>query len=148
MSLWKTRIFKVNRFNTHGCWWPGDARGQCINSHGLRWFGAVRPQAITWANVDPDLYCHFASLCHNESTLFQLQLPPCHQNKGNASMRIVVKRRWKFGRRRHTVYLHVSVTLGSQLWRQSFPSPTSWRYVDDQGSFWVWAQPMREGITV
>ena len=30
------------------------------------WIGAVRQQAITWANVDPDLYCHMASLGHNE----------------------------------------------------------------------------------
>ena len=30
------------------------------------WLGAVRQQAITWANVDPDLCRHMASLGHNE----------------------------------------------------------------------------------
>ena len=33
--------------------------------------GAVRQQAITWANVDPDLCCHMASLGHNELDLFE-----------------------------------------------------------------------------
>ena len=28
--------------------------------------GAVRQQAIAWANVDPDLCCQMALLCHNE----------------------------------------------------------------------------------
>ena len=28
--------------------------------------GAIRQQAITWANVDPDLCRHVASLGHNE----------------------------------------------------------------------------------
>ena len=28
--------------------------------------GAVRQQAITWTNVDPDLWRHVASLGHNE----------------------------------------------------------------------------------
>ena len=32
------------------------------------WLGAVRQQAITWANVDPDLWHHMASLGHNELT--------------------------------------------------------------------------------
>ena len=43
---------------------------------------AVRQQAITWANVDPDLCCHMASLGHNELThqhpfvlTLQLQMP-------------------------------------------------------------------------
>ena len=30
------------------------------------WLGAVRQQAITWANVDPDLCRHMVSLDHNE----------------------------------------------------------------------------------
>ena len=30
--------------------------------------GAVRQQAITWANVDPDLCCHMMALGHNELT--------------------------------------------------------------------------------
>ena len=29
-------------------------------------FGAIRQLAITWANVDPDLYPHLASVGHNE----------------------------------------------------------------------------------
>ena len=38
-----------------------------ISQHWLRqWLGAVRQQAITWANVDPDLCRHMASLGHNE----------------------------------------------------------------------------------
>ena len=33
------------------------------------WLGAIRQQAITWANVDPDVCRHLASLGHNELTL-------------------------------------------------------------------------------
>ena len=33
------------------------------------WLGAARQQAITCANVDPDLYRHIASLGHNELML-------------------------------------------------------------------------------
>ena len=32
----------------------------------MKWLGAIRQQAITWANVDPDLCRHMASLGHNE----------------------------------------------------------------------------------
>ena len=40
-----------------------------ISQHWLRkWLGAVRQQAITWANVDPNLCRHMASLGHNELT--------------------------------------------------------------------------------
>ena len=38
-----------------------------ISQHWLRWWlGAVRQQAKTWANVDPDICRHLASLDHNE----------------------------------------------------------------------------------
>ena len=38
-----------------------------ISQHWFRWWlGAVRQQAIIWANVDPDLCRHMASLGHNE----------------------------------------------------------------------------------
>ena len=30
------------------------------------WLGAIRQQAFTWANVDPDLRRHMASLGHSE----------------------------------------------------------------------------------
>ena len=37
------------------------------NQHQFRWWlGATRQQAITWANVDPDLYRHMASQGHYE----------------------------------------------------------------------------------
>ena len=32
----------------------------------MPWLGAVLHQAITWAQVDPDLCRHMASLSHNE----------------------------------------------------------------------------------
>ena len=35
----------------------------------MQWLGAVRQQAITWANVDPELCRHMASLDLNELTL-------------------------------------------------------------------------------
>ena len=42
-----------------------------ISQHWFRqWFGAVRQQAITWANVDPDLCHHKASLGLSELTLW------------------------------------------------------------------------------
>ena len=46
-----------------------------ISQHWFRWWlGAVRQQAITWANVDPDLCCHMASLGHSElSSAFVLR---------------------------------------------------------------------------
>ena len=41
-----------------------------ISQHWFReWLGAVRQQAITWANVDPDLYRKMASLGFNELIL-------------------------------------------------------------------------------
>ena len=41
-----------------------------VSQHWCRlWLGAVRQQAITWANVDPDLCHHMASLSHNEIKL-------------------------------------------------------------------------------
>ena len=30
------------------------------------WLGTIRQQAITWANVDPNIYCHVMSLEHND----------------------------------------------------------------------------------
>ena len=45
-----------------GCHWTS-----LISQHWFReWLGAVRQQAITWANVEPDLCRHMASLGHNE----------------------------------------------------------------------------------
>ena len=33
------------------------------SQHGFwKWLGAIRQKAITWANVDPDVYCHMVSL--------------------------------------------------------------------------------------
>ena len=40
-------------------WWLGSGNG----------FSAIRQQAITWANVDPDLCHQMAALGHNELTL-------------------------------------------------------------------------------
>ena len=40
-----------------------------ISQHWLRqWLGAVKQQAITWANVDPDLWRHMALLGDNGLT--------------------------------------------------------------------------------
>ena len=39
---------------------------QINNGSGIGWLGAIRHQAITWANVDPDLCHHMASLSHND----------------------------------------------------------------------------------
>ena len=40
--------------------------GPNINVTELHWWSVNRQQAITWANVDPDLCRHMASLGHNE----------------------------------------------------------------------------------
>ena len=38
-----------------------------IIQHWIRWWlGAIRQQAITWANVDLELWCHMASPGHSE----------------------------------------------------------------------------------
>ena len=42
-----------------------------------QWFGAVKQQAITWANVDPELYYHKVSPGHNGS-INTKPLPVCH----------------------------------------------------------------------
>ena len=51
-----------------------------ISKHWFReWVSAVRQQAITWANVDPDLCHHMVSLGHNEFLswilLFSIWIP-------------------------------------------------------------------------
>ena len=50
-------------------WHSGDCHWTSLkrNQHWFRyWLGAWWHQAITWANVDPNLCCHMASLGHNE----------------------------------------------------------------------------------
>ena len=45
---------------------PGDCywTSLMVSQHWFRyWLGAVRHHAITWANIDPDLCHHMASLC-------------------------------------------------------------------------------------
>ena len=57
-----------------------------IGQHSFRWWlGAIRQQAITWANVDPKLWRHMASVGHNELTSqhilgdwFSIGWPRCH----------------------------------------------------------------------
>ena len=52
------------------CHWTLLMRSQ----HWFRWWlGTVRQQAITWANVDPDLCCHMASPGHSELTHWPLE---------------------------------------------------------------------------
>ena len=36
-----------------------------------KWLGAFQQQAITWANVDPDLIRHIASLGHNDLSIIK-----------------------------------------------------------------------------
>ena len=53
-----------------------------ISQHWFRkWLGAVRQQAITWANVDPDLCRHMVSLDHNELTHWGLSAPSHYLNQ-------------------------------------------------------------------
>ena len=43
-----------------------------ISQHWFRyWFGAISYQAITWANVDPDMYHNLVSLGHNELVIIK-----------------------------------------------------------------------------
>ena len=49
-----------------------------ISQHWFRyWLGAVRQQAITWANVDPDLCRRMASLGHNKHVRLILSVFTC-----------------------------------------------------------------------
>ena len=41
------------------------------------WLGDVRQQAITWVNVNPDLFRHLASPGHNELKEFEFQQRRC-----------------------------------------------------------------------
>ena len=48
-------------------WYECHCTSLMISQYWFRlWLGVVRQQAITWANVDPDLCHHMASLGHNE----------------------------------------------------------------------------------
>ena len=38
-----------------------------------QWLGAIRQQAISWANLDSDLYRHMASIGYNELTKTGIQ---------------------------------------------------------------------------
>ena len=57
-----------------------------ISQHWCRWWlGAVRQQAITWANVDPVLCRHMASIGHNElMSIFTINDEPSHLHNGNS----------------------------------------------------------------
>ena len=67
-----------------------------VNQYWFRyWLGAVRHQAITWANVDPDLCHHMSSLGHNElMDWFLILAQPlpgpmmtyCHLNQQNTQI--------------------------------------------------------------
>ena len=64
--IWVTRPQWVTYLSKH---YPGMINRQRTSSMVSEqlfrlWLGAVRQQAITWANVDPGLCCHMASLDH------------------------------------------------------------------------------------
>ena len=44
-----------------------------INGKSRLWLGAIRQQAVTWVNIDQDLYHHMLSLSHNELTHYGLR---------------------------------------------------------------------------
>ena len=44
--------------------WQGISCKKKMQLH-VKWLVAIRQQAITWANVDPDLCCHMVLLGHN-----------------------------------------------------------------------------------
>ena len=46
-----------DRYLEHHLW-------NCLQLNASRRLGAVRHRAITWANADPDLWCHMVSLSH------------------------------------------------------------------------------------
>ena len=68
----KSEIFKpVSRIDILSIFY-GITLSEChkaslmISQHWFKWWlVAVRQQAITWANVNPDLWCHMAPLGHN-----------------------------------------------------------------------------------
>ena len=53
-----------------------------ISQHWFRqWLGAIRQQAITWTNVDPDIFHHMASPGHNElKAMAEYVSSKSHQN--------------------------------------------------------------------
>ena len=69
-----------------------------ISQHWFRqWLGAVRQQAITWANVDPDLCRHMMSLGHNELRQKQCTTPGTWFNIKTVFSGIevsIIKMRW------------------------------------------------------
>ena len=60
-----------------------------ISQHWFRkWLGAVRQQAITWANVDPDLCRHTASPGHNELNTQKWEMPDYDKNDQCVLMKV------------------------------------------------------------
>ena len=61
-----------------------------VNQHWLRWWlGTIRHQAITWANVDPDLCCHMASLDHNGLNSFVYTSGHCRRWRSRMEVKIM-----------------------------------------------------------
>ena len=71
---WNFTPVIFNQGNFNDLWLEKLSSDEChwtlliISQHWFRsWLGAVRHQAITWANVDPDLSCHMPSPRHKMS---------------------------------------------------------------------------------
>ena len=61
-----------------------------ISQHRFRyWLGAVRQQAITWANVYPDLCRHLASLGHNAFWLNEVLITLSNFDRRHFQMHII-----------------------------------------------------------
>ena len=57
------------------------------------WLGAIRHQANTWASVVPVLYCHMASLGHNELR-YVYSYFPSYQFDYNENLHIQIQMCW------------------------------------------------------
>ena len=76
------QVYISNSFYKLICW--TSSIGECYRTLLMKsqhwfvwWLGAIRKQAITWANVDPDLCHHFSSPGHKEITIRNLWFSFC-----------------------------------------------------------------------
>ena len=70
-------------------WTPSMIRQQWSR----KWFGVVRRQAIIWANVDPDLCRHMASLSHNELMSLWIYIVIPHLYKEQICINFAIKKK-------------------------------------------------------
>ena len=104
------------------------------------WLGAIRQQAITWANVNPDLCRHMASLGHNEFIL-QTDSVVKLAHWGRVKMAAILQT--KFKKKKNIsenccIWFKISLKLIPKGWINNEPSLVhvmAWRWTGNESLF-------------